>query len=239
MTDTRSANDIARLTELGGYDVLPLEIDDGTRMTCVSIAGGALSTDGVPDFLHLAITRNGESERHRYVSHLAVDHALDVDLQPGDLRELAKVLRAAIDGPGDLHAVHSSDKARVRLLLTIERLVGTADGEAPPRPTPPPEPTLIARARVALDRGIEHMLADPTRPNDVAVLAAYVAIDELRNLSTTRASSSLLHGLASGAGLALGQAFGNRQHAEPLAPSPATPPARSTRKPVKKRPGRH
>lgn len=59
---------------LTDVDCLPLELDDGTRITCTSIAGGARSTRGVPDFLNLCITDKTGSSNYRYTSECASDH---------------------------------------------------------------------------------------------------------------------------------------------------------------------
>lgn len=57
-TFTKDTYDAAGLT--GGENALPLSIEkDGVlvrTMRCTGIAGGARSTDGIPDFLHLTIT---------------------------------------------------------------------------------------------------------------------------------------------------------------------------------------
>lgn len=57
--------------------VLPLYIDDGTLIDCVSISGGADSTNGVPNQLTIAIKRpDGSEQQVRYVRSRAVHDAV-------------------------------------------------------------------------------------------------------------------------------------------------------------------
>lgn len=195
---------------LGPEDILPIELDDGTRMTCTSIAGGQESTDGVPNFLYLTISKNGEAVgRYRFVSMTELTRemrALGLDLEPGDLDRIARLLRQAIkDDPdpevGDVAAYE-------RMLALIERLIGHQENvqrsQVPPR-------SLFEMAHERLEQAVRSLVVGGLTDNDydaeLHTIAFYIIAEHLRVIGKhTSPTSSALAGLGRG----IGQMFGAR-----------------------------
>lgn len=139
---TVTAEHIASLEEYTYTDVLPLKLDDGTRITCIAIAGGKVSTDGKPDHLLLRFTDPDHGDQTvRYYSEkvcgLLSDQGDAVAKLHDELALTRKTLATAnetirhlLDAPDDLEArVLALMQATVIDLLKTEgqedRLINT------------------------------------------------------------------------------------------------------------------
>jgi hypothetical protein len=182
-----------------GSDVLPLELDDDTRMTCISLAGGSRSTDDVPDFLHLLITRRDESRTVRFISQPASQAAIHLrDDEVDDMKTLVAHLR---------ERAQVSDAPWIRRVLTRLEAILNVDADGPLSLPPPTLPQIAMDAINGKVRSL--VLVDPTRPispentadplnllaEEVRLLAAYVALERQRS-----PVPALLAGMAGAAG---------------------------------------
>jgi hypothetical protein len=185
----------AELHEAGNPGVLPMDVvDDGpegtgaiTRFTCDSIAGGQHSTRGVPDFLQLAITwPTGVTERFRYTSELV----------------------PPLENPWPRFQPHPDDNTRCHVCGHTSDNHGTSVNHCPPfnlteGGAEGRDEDTIKRARRFVARRIDQMISDNNESQaDAILLSGFLIWDEIRY---GQPRSSLLAGLAQGAGGALAQ----------------------------------
>lgn len=118
MTTTYSARDFAAAADILRENALPLEIDDGTRITCIALAGGLSSPGGVPSHLLLKITVGGQTAHVvRYFSEKAIAGSPNILESENtklrdDLATAKQTIRNLLDTPDDLES---------RVLALLER----------------------------------------------------------------------------------------------------------------------